>query len=454
MAPSTPRVVVGIDVKKRPWEQLVPLHNRWHPDIPPVADVKEGELVRVEMVDWTGGRVGDNNSAEDIKSLDLTITHYLTGPLRVLDTDGKPAQPGDLLAVEICNLGPLPGDEWGYTGTFDRENGGGFLTDHFPCATKAIWYFEGIYAYSPNIPGVRFPGLTHPGIIGTAPSHDLLNIWNERERKLAETDTGFLKLCEVVHQRPLASLPTPKNCLLGKIKEGSPEWQKMANEAARTIPGRENGGNCDIKNLSRGSKVYLPVFVEGANLSTGDMHFSQGDGEVSFCGAIEMSGFLELKCEIIRGGMKEYLTPMGPTPLHVNPIFEIGPVEPRFSEWLVFEGISVDEAGQQHYLDATVAYKRAVLNAIDYLSSFGYSKEQSYILLSCCPCEGRISGIVDSPNAVATLAIPTAIFDQLSCIIYASIIVYFIQCQKVISVCIFSILFCCLFIFHKLGHKA
>lgn len=26
--------------------------------------------------------------------------------------------------VELCNLGPLPGDEWGFTGTFDRENGG------------------------------------------------------------------------------------------------------------------------------------------------------------------------------------------------------------------------------------------------------------------------------------------------------------------------------------------
>lgn len=134
--------------------------------------------------------------------------------------------------------------------------------------------------------------------------------------------------------------------------------------------------------------------------------------------------------------MQEYLAPMGPTPLHVNPIFEIGPVEPRFSEWLVFEGISVDESGRQHYLDATVAYKRAVLNAIDYLFKFGYSKEQvlvslvhhiheskkletdkreyeqAYLLLSCCPCEGRISGIVDSPNAVATLAIPIAIFDQ------------------------------------------
>ena len=41
------------------------------------------------------------------------------------------------------------------------------------------------------------------------------------------------------------------------------------------IPGRENGGNCDIKNLSKGCKVYFPVFVEGANLSMGDMHFSQ-----------------------------------------------------------------------------------------------------------------------------------------------------------------------------------
>ena len=62
----------------------------------------------------------------------------------------------------------------------------------------------------------------------------------------------------------------------------------------------------------------------------GDMHFSQGDGEVSFCGAIEMHGFLHLKCDIIRGGVKQYLEPMGPTPLHVMPIFEIGPLEPRY----------------------------------------------------------------------------------------------------------------------------
>ena len=79
--------------------------------------------------------------------------HCLSGPIRVVDEEGVAAKPGDLLAVEICNLGPLPGDEWGFTASFDRENGGGFLTDHFPCASKAIWYFEGIYAYSPQIPG-------------------------------------------------------------------------------------------------------------------------------------------------------------------------------------------------------------------------------------------------------------------------------------------------------------
>jgi formamidase len=403
----------------------------------------------VETVDWTGGQIHDNDDASDIRDVDLTQVHYLSGPIACNNATGEPAHPGDLLCVEICNLGPLPGDEWGFTGasgsggagsgrverarearhagrgadmsssccalhvrgagTFDRDNGGGFLTDHFPCATKAIWHFDGIYASSRHIPGVRFPGLIHPGLIGTAPSAELLATWNARERALVEGPLPTL--ATVLHTRPLALLPEPKGAFLGSVAAGTPEFERIAAEGARTVPGRENGGNCDIKNLSRGCRVYLPVFVEGANLSMGDMHFSQGDGEVSFCGAIEMSGWLELKVDILRGGMAKYLSPMGPTPLHVHPIFEIGPVEPRFSEWLVFEGISVDERGVQHYLDASIAYKRAVLNCIDYLAKHGFTREQAYLLLSCCPCEGRLSGVVDVPNAVATLALPLAIFD-------------------------------------------
>lgn len=408
-----PKKLISVDVNLPPWAQETPLHNRWHPDIPPVASVKEGECFRVECVDWTGGQIKNSDSSDDVKNVDLSQVHYLSGPIEV-----EGAKPGDLLKVEFCNLGALNGDEWGFTGTFAKENGGGFLCDHFPKATKAIWEFEGCYCASRHIPGVRFAGLIHPGLIGTAPSAELLKIWNDREGALvAEEGTPEEKtLCGHLHTRPLACLPEPKGAMLGKLghfvkKAGDETWDKVAAEAARTVPGRENGGNCDIKNLSIGCTVYFPVFVDGANLSMGDMHFSQGDGEVSFCGAIEMAGFLDLKCTVIKGGMK-MLPVVGPSPLNVNPIFEIGPTEPRFSEWLVFEGISVDEEGKQHYLDASIAYKMAVLKCIKYLAQFGFTEEQIYILLSCCPCEGRISGIVDVPNAVCTLAIPTAIFDR------------------------------------------
>jgi formamidase len=410
-----PKKVVSVDPSIVPWEQKIPLHNRWHPDIPAVATVVPDEIFRVECIDWTGGQIHNNDNSDDIKHVDLSQCHYLSGPIAI-----EGAERGDLLRVEICQIGPLEGYEWGYTGTFDEANGGGFLTDHYPSATKAIWDIEGIYCTSRHIPGVKFAGLIHPGLIGTAPSPELLHIWNTREKKLVhECDTSHAKtLCSHLKTRPLALLPLSYGAMLGSLGHykamggKDSEWDRIANEAARTIPGRENGGNCDIKNLSRGCIIYFPVFVPGANLSMGDIHFSQGDGEVSFCGAIEMSGYIDLKCSIIKNGMK-LLPAVGPSPLNVNPIFEIGPLEPRYSEWLVFEGISVDENGEQHFLDASIAYKRAVLNCIKYLSSnFGYTEEQIYLLLSCCPCEGRISGIVDIPNAVATLAIPLAIFDQ------------------------------------------
>ena len=414
MAPNTPVPAFTVDYTKAPWDQEKPCHNRWHYAIPPVHTQKTNQLFRVECMEWTGGQIKDNDSAEDMKNIDLSMPHFLSGPFAITDEAGEPAHPGDLLVVDICDIGPLKGDEWGFTGIFDRENGGGFLTEHFPNACKAIWEFDGIWCTSRHIPGVRFPGLIHPGLIGTAPSKELLDIWNERERGLVDAGEGSLTLCNHLHARPLACVPEPKNALLGSIAKDDPKYAEYAAEAARTIPGRENGGNCDIKNLTKGCKVYFPVFVEGANLSMGDIHFSQGDGEVSFCGAIEMSGFLDLKCDIIRGGMKKYLTPMGPTELHVMPIFEVSPLDGSrwYSEWLVFEGISVDENGKQHFLDASIAYKRAVLNCIDYLAKFGYSKEQVYMLLSCCPCEGRVAGIVDVPNCCATLAIPVAIFDQ------------------------------------------
>lgn len=70
-------VVVPIDLKKKPREQKLPLHNRWHPDIPPVAEVRTGEVFRVEMVDFSGGGITKEYTAEDIKYADPSIVSSL-----------------------------------------------------------------------------------------------------------------------------------------------------------------------------------------------------------------------------------------------------------------------------------------------------------------------------------------------------------------------------------------
>ncbi|MDO9316236.1 MAG: acetamidase/formamidase family protein, partial [Burkholderiaceae bacterium] len=62
-------------------------------------------------------------------------------------------------------------------------------------------------------------------------------------------------------------------------------------------------------------------------------------------------------------------------------------------------------------LDVHVAYRQACLNAIEYLTKFGYSKAQAHSILGTAPVQGHISGVVDIPNACATLWLPTQIFD-------------------------------------------
>ncbi|MEM9945174.1 MAG: formamidase [Cyanobacteria bacterium P01_D01_bin.36] len=395
-----PETLFKIDLTKPMAEQDLPGHNRWHPDIPAVVSVNPGDTFRIECKDWTDGQIKDNDDPSDVKDVDLTKVHMLSGPIYV-----NGAQPGDILVVDLVDIGALQGDEWGFTGIFAKENGGGFLTDHYPEAAKAIWDFQGIYTSSRHIPGVKFAGITHPGLIGCAPSQELLNKWNKRETELVNTAPDLRTYgAGLSGEDPvLAALPNPTNAVLGKLDPA--EYDRVAAEAARTVPPREHGGNCDIKNLSRGTRIYFPVYVEGAKLSMGDIHFSQGDGEISFCGAIEMSGYIDVHVDIIKGGVDKYSM--------VNPIFKPGPVEPNYSEYLVFEGISVDEyTGKQYYMDTHIAYRQACLNAIEYLKNFGYTGEQAYLLLSCAPVEGRISGIVDIPNACCTLALPTAIFDK------------------------------------------
>jgi formamidase len=386
-----PEVLFRVDLNKPMDEQETPGHNRWHPDIPATVSVNPGDIFRIECKDWTDGQISNNDDPSDIRDVNLNRVHVLSGPIWV-----NGVEPGDLLVVDILDIGAIQGAEWGFNGVFDKQNGGSFLTEHYPEALKSIWDFQGIYTTSRHIPGVKFAGIIHPGLIGTAPSHEMLAKWNKREKKLFDSNPNRVPT--------LANLPTPDSAVLGTLKEA--EFDRVAREGARTVPPRENGGNCDIKNLSKGSRIYFPVFVQGGKLSLGDIHFSQGDGEITFCGGIEMAGWVDLHVDVIKGGMSKYN-------IINNPIFKPGPVEPHYSDYLVFEGISVDEfTGDNHYLDAHIAYRRACLNAIEYLKTLGYTGEQAYMILGTAPVEGRISGIVDVPNACCTVAIPTAIFDK------------------------------------------
>ncbi|MFE2869031.1 formamidase [Embleya sp. NPDC059259] len=396
-----PEVVFGVDQSRPFREQKALGHNRWHPDVPPVTVVKPGAEFRIECREWFDGTIGNNDSADDVRDADLTMVHQLSGPIGV-----EGARPGDLLIVDILDVGACPQDDtfsvtgpvagqgWGYTGLFAKENGGGFLTDHFPGAYKAVWDFHGQRATSRHIPGVELTGMIHPGLMGTAPSARLLAEWNAREGALRATDPNRVP--------PLALPPEPIAALLGSMDAA--RAAAAAREAARTAPPRENGGNQDIKNLTAGSRIFYPVFVDGAKLSVGDLHFCQGDGEITFCGAIEMGGFIDLRVDVLKGGMETY----GVT---TNPIFMPGRSAPQYSEYLTFTGFSVTEDGEQRYLDSTLAYRRACLNAITYLTRFGYTPEQAYLILGAAPIEGRFSGVVDIPNACATLYVPTEIFD-------------------------------------------
>ena len=265
-----PKNVFPLDSTKRFTDQQLLGHNRWHPDIPAAVHVKPGDLLVVDILD--------------------------VGPIPQEDS------------------GPLAGQGWGYTGIFAQQNGGGFLTEQFPDAYKVIWDFTGGTAPSRHVPHVAFTGIVHPGLMGTAPSAELLSRWNSREGALIAQDPDRVP--------PLALPPLPEDAILGGL-EGE-AFDRAAAKAARTAPPRENGGNQDIKNFTKGTRVFYPVYVDGANLSMGDLHFSQGDGEITFCGAIEMAGWVHLKVELIKDGMAKYGIK--------NPIFRPSPITPKYDD--------------------------------------------------------------------------------------------------------------------------
>ena len=75
-----PETLIKVDLTQSAYENEM-VHNRWHPDIPIATWVEPGADFLVETYDWTGGAIKNDDSAEDIRDVDLSTVHFLSGPI-------------------------------------------------------------------------------------------------------------------------------------------------------------------------------------------------------------------------------------------------------------------------------------------------------------------------------------------------------------------------------------
>jgi formamidase len=344
--------VVSVDPFKPLIQEPRTGHNRWHEAIEPVVEVDPGDTVVYETRDAFDGQLNGESTEEDVAQLDLNPVHPLTGPVYV-----NGAEPGDLLEVELVDIEADPWEQWGYT---IQVPGFGFLRDEFPDPFIVHWRLHGNeYAESDQLPGVRIRCNPHPGVLGLPPE-------------------------------PAGAVP----------EDASP-----AQEGLRTIPPRETAGNIDIKQISPGTTVLLPVYAEGGLVSTGDVHYAQGDCEA--CGtALEMRSRVHLRFRVRKGeaeqrGIRDlqffrddYFT----TPEMAVP-----------RRFFATTGISVGQDGRNESENITLAAKNALLNMIDHLGTRGYDRQQAYALCSVA-VDLRISQTVDVPNPLVSALLPLDIF--------------------------------------------
>jgi formamidase len=337
-------------------------HNRWHPDLEPIARVAVGTELTLETRTGFGRPIHRGLTSADLAFGDRGVSHEMTGPVYV-----EGAAPGDLLQVEILAL------EHADVGVTGFIPGFGLLGDLVKEPYLMLWELADGHARSAQLPGIAVPGATFPGVIGVAPSAQRLAEYRRREDELRRSGVA------IAEDAVEAAVP------------------RSAAAGVRSLPPRETGGNMDSRGLVAGSRVILPVDVAGALFSVGDLHFAQGDGEV--CGtAIETAGAITVRFTLEKR----------PAWRPRFPIYET-PAAPQRA-YLATTGLPIDPEGRNAPMDLTLAARGAVLEMINYLSSVrGLSREAAYALCSCV-VELRISQVVDVPNPVVSALLPLDIF--------------------------------------------
>jgi formamidase len=349
-------------------------HNRWHPDIPPVVEADPGEEVTIETRESSDGQIKPDKTSADLLKMDPRVVHPLTGPVYV-----KGAKPGDLLEVEYLDIIP---QKHAWTRFLP---GIGFLPDLFDYPFLVHWDLSKEWATSASIPGVRIPKAAFMGTAGVAPSHEQLARWTKREAELKA-------------RGGLVFTPDRESAV--------PSTEAIAKNGLRTIPPRENCGNVDVKQMTAGSKLFVPVNVDGALYSVGDGHFAQGDSEC--CGtAIEMGATVAVRFKIHRGLAAKHKIVW---PRYSHPGYFATPEWAAPRNFIATMGMPVRKDGTNVGGDITLATRNAVIQMIELLEERGWTREQAYVLCSVA-VDLKVSNVVDVPNVVVSAILPEGIFN-------------------------------------------
>jgi amidase len=305
-------------------------HFGWDNSRVPAERVEPGATILFHCHDSSAGQLGPSSTLADVTALDFGRINPVSGPIYV-----EGAQPGDAIKVTIDSFAP------------QVHGGKGF-------------------GWTANIPGF--------GLLADQFTDPALHIWSYDANQMAPAAWG-------------KEGRVPLKPFAGTIGNALAEAGLHS-----VVPPRRVGGNLDIRDLTSGVTLYLPVEVPGALFSVGDTHAAQGDGEV--CGtAIESPMDVVLTLDLVKGANLK--TPRFTTP---------GPVTRHLDAkgYEVTTGIGPD---------LMAASRDAVASMIDLLcAQRGMAAVDAYMLVSTCG-DLRISEIVDMPNWVVSFYFPRCVFE-------------------------------------------
>jgi acetamidase/formamidase len=355
------------------------MHNRFNQDIPAAVTVQEGEAVQFLCRDALDiGTAARSLTPDGILTLDLAKVHPLTGPVSI-----EGAEPGDMLEVEILDVAPLV--DFGYVTIGPVLGLFGSLQ---PDILAPFHAFTEASQLSDPTPGK---------VTGAIPDNQPFNTGAPFVQIFTFSkgqNTGFASFVgkDTGRKAQIPIAPFMGVYGVAPLRKGM----------YRTVPPNVSGGmggNTDIKQFTKGSKLYYPVYVKGAKFSVGDGHMAQGDGEVCVT-AIETLMGVTCRFKVIKNTIIE--SPQAIVPLANPSDFALTP-EMRAKGFYQTTGVGPDLMS-----DA----KQAVRAMIEWLvRDQGLSLHEAYAICSVAG-DLKISEIVDVPNWVVSMTVPRGIFQS------------------------------------------